>query len=167
VIVDYLQLVGLAGANYNTARYHEVAQAAMRLKEIGVLCKCPVVLTAQVGRGSSTLPGMEDFKESGGIENAGDILITMLNHSQQLAQIGEDLEDMADCAEGSNGKLRKRLESERSRLTGGLLTIKVVKNRNGVAGARGEVGFDGTTRFICDKDSPGLLRPSEPEEPIL
>lgn len=159
VIVDYLQLVGLPGASRNTARYHEVALVAMKLKEISVLCKCPVILTAQVGRGASVLPGMEDFKESGGIENAGDILITLLNHSQQLAQIGEDLEELRDAKDNSSKKQFDRLAGMQRKLTEGLLTIKVVKNRNGVAGVRGEVGFDGKTRFICDKDTPGLLRP--------
>lgn len=153
ILIDYLQLVRPATENRNAARYYEVAQIAMQLKEIAILCKCPVIVAAQVGRGSSAIPGMEDFKESGGIENAGDLLLTICNHTAHRAQLGAEIE-------GLDNSKRDQKEKELDGFKEGLLTVKIVKNRNGESGAQGEIGFDAKTRFFCDKDIPGLLGPA-------
>ena len=137
IMVDYLQLVRPVTEDRNPGlRYHEVALNAMRLKQIAILCKCPVIVAAQVGRGSSAIPGMEDFKESGGIENAGDLLLTICNYEKYLEQLGSDIKETE----------KPDLEKKR-----GLLAVKIVKNRNGESGAQGDICFDAKTRFFCDQ----------------
>ena len=144
VMIDYFQLVRPATEIRNAARYHELAQTAEQLKQIATLCKCPVIVAAQVKRGSSAIPGMEDFKESGGIENNADLLLTICNHSEHRKQLGQDIE-------GLEGNKRLEKEKEQDSLKEGLLTVKIVKNRNGEGGAQGEIGFDAKTRFFCDQ----------------
>ena len=145
IMVDYLQLVRPVTEDRNPAlRYHEVALIAMRLKQIAKLCECPVIAAAQVNRGSSAIPGMEDFKESGGIENNADLLLTICNHTAHRDQLGDEIE-------GLEGSKREQKEKEQDSFKEGLLTVKIVKNRNGRGGAQGEIGFDAKTRFFCDQ----------------
>ena len=144
IMVDYLGLLKARIEDKYAARYHEVAQIAYQLKELAVICKCPVIVAAQVKRGSSAIPGTEDFKESGGIENNADLLLTICNHSEHRKQLGQDIE-------GLEGNKRLEKEKEQDSLKEGLLTVKIVKNRNGEGGAQGEIGFDAKTRFFCDQ----------------
>ena len=144
VMIDYLQLVRPATENRNALRYYEVAQIAMQLKELAIICKCPVIVAAQAARTAAAIPGMEDFKESGGIENAGDLLLTICNHSQHKAQLGAEIEAL-------DSNKREPKEKELSSFTDGLLTVKIVKNRNGEGGAQGDLCFDAKTRFFCDQ----------------
>ena len=144
IMVDYLGLLKARIEDKYAARYHEVAQIAYQLKELAVICKCPVIAAAQVGRGSSAIPGMEDFKESGGIENAGDLLLTICNHTAHRDQLGKEIQ-------GLDPNKRDQKEKELTSFKEGLLTVKIVKNRHGESGAEGDIGFDAKTRFFCDQ----------------
>jgi replicative DNA helicase len=78
VVVDYLQLVKGEGQS----RQEVVGSVARNLKELAKELGVPVIAAAQARRsgekrGSKQLPGLEDLRESGDIENAADVVILM------------------------------------------------------------------------------------------
>ncbi len=75
IMVDYLQLV-------RDRKYLKpidiVSSVSVQLKEIGKICKCPVIALAQLNRSVETRankrPGSADLRESGQIEQDADII---------------------------------------------------------------------------------------------
>lgn len=78
VVVDYLQLVKGDGQS----RQEIVGTVARHLKDLAKDLDVPVIAAAQAKRagerrGARTLPGLDDLRESGDIENAADVVILM------------------------------------------------------------------------------------------
>lgn len=76
VVVDYLQLVKVPGAE---SRQLEIAEVARGLKELAKEIKCPVLALAQLNRGVESRgpegkPRLSDLRESGEIEQAADVV---------------------------------------------------------------------------------------------
>lgn len=74
VLIDYCQLVQGHGAN----RYEQLLNVAYSSKALAKELSIPVVLLAQINRGVETReekrPRMSDLRDSGGIEEAADII---------------------------------------------------------------------------------------------
>lgn len=78
IVVDYLQLLPIDGRNLQST---EVGANAQALKQLAMDLEVPVICAAQVSRGvearADKRPMMADLKDSGGIEQAADVVITL------------------------------------------------------------------------------------------
>jgi replicative DNA helicase len=76
IVVDYIQLMDGAGGENRATELGEIARA---LKALGKELGCPVVALSQINRGvegrNDKRPVMSDLKESGGIEEAADVIM--------------------------------------------------------------------------------------------
>lgn len=79
-VVDYLQLVD-AHPERGENRAQAVADVARHLKDAAKELECPIVACAQIGRGVESRddkrPRMSDLKDSGGIEEAADMVLLL------------------------------------------------------------------------------------------
>lgn len=77
VVVDYLQRYPVSGRN----RVAEFAEIAERLKELANMIDAPVLALSQLSRGvehrDDKRPVLSDLRESGGIEQAADLVLTL------------------------------------------------------------------------------------------
>lgn len=78
VIVDYLQLMNADGIKPNSNRVLEITQIAQGLKNIAMEFNIPVCSAAQLSRAveqrQDKRPILSDLRESGGIEQAADVV---------------------------------------------------------------------------------------------
>lgn len=83
LFVDYLQLV--TPENKKAQRYEQVGEISRRLKGIAKELKIPVVAMAQLGRQAdeSREPKLSDLRESGNMEQDGDVVILL--HKEKLS----------------------------------------------------------------------------------
>lgn len=131
-IVDYLQMVRVAGAKSKTEEVTEAARALQRLaKELDL----PIVVVAQVSRAvedrKNKRPQLNDIKWAGEAEEAADQVLFLYRHAYYLDQ---DIKGLDDGAEKS------RLIAERDAIRNAAEVI-VAKNRHGITG---------TASVFCD-----------------
>jgi replicative DNA helicase len=83
IVVDYLQLLssGASGRRRGESRTEEVSSFAEGLKNLGRELECPVVALAQLNRQvelrTDKRPLLSDLRESGGIEAAADLVLSL------------------------------------------------------------------------------------------
>lgn len=120
IVVDYLQIVspGSEKAN-NGTRERQVSSIAEGLKRMGKELNVPVMALAQLSRGveksGSNIPRLSDLRESGGIEQAADIV--MFLHRPEYYGLQQ-------FTIQSNG-------TEKDVSTAGLCILNIAKHRDG------------------------------------
>jgi replicative DNA helicase len=75
VFIDYIQRVRLG--QKTDSRHHEIEGVMYKLKEAAIRYKCHIVALSQINRSGANKPSMEDLKESGSLEEAGDIIMLL------------------------------------------------------------------------------------------
>jgi replicative DNA helicase len=92
VVVDYLQIMGGLGET-GSDRASLVGQAAQRLHDLAQELAIVVVLVVQLNRGaesrSEKRPGMSDIRESGGVEQAADMILFPFRPDYYRVQAGD------------------------------------------------------------------------------
>lgn len=99
IFIDYLQLLGTDG--YAMARYQELDHACKELKELAKDQDIPVVVLCQLNRDvekrQTHEPRVSDLRESGGIEQAADIVLLL--HRPAYYALYEDQQEEIDDGE--------------------------------------------------------------------
>ena len=82
VVVDYIQLMQVPGAENRT---HEISEISRSLKTVAKQFNCPLIALSQLNRAvehrANKRPQMADLRESGAIEQDADIVIFIYRHS--------------------------------------------------------------------------------------
>jgi replicative DNA helicase len=89
VIVDYLQLVETTGGGARN-RYEQVSEISRGIKRLAREFNVPVVVLAQLNRESekeSRRPRLSDFRDSGSIEQDGDVILLPVRQSDEHADV--------------------------------------------------------------------------------
>ncbi|MDR2487262.1 MAG: replicative DNA helicase [Clostridiales Family XIII bacterium] len=90
VIIDYLQLMEMAGKSEN--RTLEIAAISRSLKQMAKEVDCPVIVLSQLSRDSEKRPGkpvLSDLRDSGAIEQDGDLIMFIHNKSEKEVKAEE------------------------------------------------------------------------------
>ena len=108
LVVDYLQLA--QANNKNANKVHEVTEIAEGLKAIAKDLKIPVIALAQLSRAveqrQNKRPQMADLRESGGIEQAGDVIVFLYRDEYYGITQNEAGESTANIIEYITAKQR-------------------------------------------------------------
>lgn len=91
IVIDYLQLISATRGSHQENREQQVAGMSRALKLLAVEINVPIVVLAQLNRGSERdgrKPRMSDLRESGAIEQDADLVILLWNERLELE--GED-----------------------------------------------------------------------------
>lgn len=125
MFVDYLQLI--QAANPKAPKYEQISQISMDLKNLAKEFGIPVIALAQLnrrvdqGKGDDR-PNASDLRDSGQIEQDADVIV-MLSRKQSEQDVARDNQIM------SGGHPDRLAFGQKS-----LITLDVVKNRNGATG---------------------------------
>lgn len=113
VVVDYLQLMEAARRTRDNNREREIAQMSRRLKILAMELGIPIMALSQLNRGAADrAPRTADLRESGALEQDGDIVILLDRPALRGENIGDDGEDWSrlltiDVAKHRNGEIKK------------------------------------------------------------
>lgn len=108
--VDYLQLLKGSSRQARDNRALEVAEVASGLKAMAKELGVAVVAAAQLGRGADDYerPKMSHLRESGGIENAADIIGLLVRPGKKKKELEDDhaILEIAKQRDGATGEVR-------------------------------------------------------------
>lgn len=140
VIVDYLQIVQMAGAS----RYEKVTEISVALKAMAARLQVPVIVLAQLNRGveqrEDKRPMMSDLKESGQLEQDADTVIFCYRDEYYLERMKPEPDDSPE----DHDEWRRLMERSRNRLD-----LIVAKQRQGPIGSV-RVGFNPALNYIWE-----------------
>ena len=106
VVVDYLQLMEIRGANRNVSREQQVASMSRSLKALARELEIPVLALSQLNRAPDARedhrPRMSDLRESGAIEQDADVVM-MLHRDDQYDPEKNPGEAVLDVVKQRNG----------------------------------------------------------------
>jgi replicative DNA helicase len=91
IVIDYLQLITSTRGSRQENREQQVAGMSRALKLLAVEMSVPIVVLAQLNRGSERdgrKPRMSDLRESGAIEQDADVVMLLWNEQAEME--GED-----------------------------------------------------------------------------
>ena len=94
LIIDYLQLVSNTAKGHN--REQEIASITRRLKLLAKELNVPIILLSQLSRavetrGSSKKPILSDLRESGAVEQDGDLIAFLYRPEYYQIEVDEDI----------------------------------------------------------------------------
>ncbi len=128
IVVDYLQLMGVADRSGWQKRHEALGEVSRGLKQIAKELKVPVIALAQVSRAvesrNDRRPTLADLRESGDIEQDADVVMFVFREEYYLERSQPDANDIDEYAEWQDKMNRGRGKAE----------IQVAKNRNGPTG---------------------------------
>ena len=131
IFIDYLQLIQ---GDERVSLYQKITEISQGVKILAKELDVPVVVLAQLNRQAAgkpdQLPGMHDLRDSGAIEQDADVII-LLSRSQSDESVARDSLIQA----GAHPEVWRLGEKD-------LITLDVVKNRNGSTG-QAKYRFDG------------------------
>jgi replicative DNA helicase len=133
VIIDYLQLMEITGSARPENRTLEIAAISRRLKQMAKELDCPVIVLSQLTRDIEKRKGspvLSDLRDSGAIEQDGDLIMFIHNKTQK--------EQEADEKEGDHS-IDYNPETMRQ--------ILILKHRNGETGEVVLSWIDRYTKF--------------------
>lgn len=130
VAIDYFGLIGRPEAGKNSNPYYEAAKLSGQIRALAQSLNICILLLCQLNReGAEGEPGMEDLRETGQLEQDAQTILALWTAKPK----GSD----RDVAERMQGVIKaSAVESP---------MLKVLKNRNGRAGEKWAVDFDGAT----------------------
>jgi replicative DNA helicase len=100
IFVDYVQLMSAKGEN----RHQQISLISRGLKEIALDLNVPVVSAAQLRRDAERKqPQLSDLKESGSLEQDGDVVIFIWRESDPVLNVDIDLTVKMGVAKHRNG----------------------------------------------------------------
>jgi hypothetical protein len=141
IVVDYLQLVDLAGRYRENDSMRKVEAASTAMKEMAVEYGCPVLRLSQLSRGVESrdppVPVLSDLRDSGSIEQDADVVMFCYRPEYYLERKIEGLRG----ATGS-GSIATRADHEAS--------ISSVRNRLTIMTAKARGGPVGSCEVFCD-----------------
>jgi replicative DNA helicase len=92
VVIDYLQLMEITGSNRPENRTLEIAAISRRLKQMAKELDCPVMVLSQLTRDIEKRKGspvLSDLRDSGAIEQDGDLIMFIHNKTQKETELDE------------------------------------------------------------------------------
>jgi replicative DNA helicase len=92
VVIDYLQLMEIPGSSRPESRNIEIGIISRRLKQMAKELDCPVIVLSQLTRDIEKRKGspvLSDLRDSGAIEQDGDLIMFIHNKSQKEAEADE------------------------------------------------------------------------------
>lgn len=154
VVIDHLQIVAPSERARHRTRTDEITEITGASKQLAKRLKCPVILLSQLNRDvekrDDKHPVMSDFRESGSVEQDGDVVIALYRPAYYAAQAIRH-------AKTSEQKISAENAAEATR---NLLELDILKNRNGPTKLV-EAWVDVRSSVIRDRD------PSAPDDPDL
>ncbi len=143
LIVDYIQLMETLGHNRGN-RAEEIGAITRGLKRLAMELRISVVALSQLNRGVDSRdnhrPQLSDLRESGSIEQDADVVLFVYREAYYSAKQAPAKTDPAWIGWDVDQQiLEKKAE------------IIAAKQRQGVAGAKREVGFNGETTSFHTK----------------
>ncbi|MDR1292911.1 MAG: replicative DNA helicase [Clostridiales Family XIII bacterium] len=92
VVIDYLQLMEMTGSGKPENRTLEIAAISRRLKQMAKELDCPVMVLSQLTRDIEKRKGspvLSDLRDSGAIEQDGDLIMFIHNKTQRESESDE------------------------------------------------------------------------------
>ncbi len=146
IVIDYLQLITVAGGNRDANRVQEVTQITTALKALAKELNVPVMALSQLSRAveqrDDKRPMLSDLRESGSIEQDADVVLFVYREEYYLSRA----EPQADP---NDTNLNDRWTKWRERMDQiyGVAEVIIGKQRHGPIG-KAELAFDASlTRF--------------------
>ena len=143
VFIDYIQKIKTRG-RYGT-RQTEIQAISERILETAIQLSIPVVLAAQLGRIDKSkgytmenVVRVDNLREAGDIEQDANLVVGLWNETKGNEEAEKDNGMSIPGAISTY-----RVESD--------ITIKVLKNRDGISGGKVPLSFHGPTGMIGDK----------------
>jgi len=113
IFIDYLQIVG-GGAG--DRKHERVGDVSSRLKALARHLEIPVIVAAQLNRGTGDFPKCDDLKDSGQIEQDADVIM-LLHHDrdEDNNQVKESFINIDKNRDGSKGIAEVKFQGEYTR----------------------------------------------------
>lgn len=135
VCIDYFGLIGRPDPGKGSSVYNEAAKLSGQIRSLAQTLGICIVLLCQVNRdGAEGEPGMEDLRETGQLEQDAQTI---------LALYGAKAKNGVDRAPWETQKEVSKVDEQDP------TWIKVLKNRNGKAGFKFQLHFDGATNHFA------------------
>lgn len=136
VIIDYLQILQVT-AN-TTEKRLQVDHDMTTLKTIARDQEIPILVISSFGRGSYTSTvDVSSYKESGGVEYSGDILLGAQYVGMDYIWKKDGTEEKLESKPEHDGRIQKMMEDYNKRAADGEsipIEIRIMKDRNGIKG---------------------------------
>ena len=139
VAIDYFGLIGRPDPGKGSSPYYEAAKLSGQIRALAQTLGVCIVLLCQVNRdGAEGEPGMEDLRETGQLEQDAQTILALYGAKPKNGEI------TPAPWERSNVPTKEPEDAT---------WIKVLKNRNGKAGFKFQVHFDGSINHFAQAEA--------------
>ena len=138
VVIDYFGLVGRPDPGKGTGPFYEAAKLSGQIRSLAQTLGICIVLLCQINReGAEGEPGMEDLRETGSLEQDAQTIFALYGGKPKNGEVSaapwEKPEEVVPKDDAT--------------------WIKVLKNRNGKAGFKFQVHFDGSINHFAKAEA--------------
>lgn len=151
IVVDYLQITKPSPTTKLTEIRLQLDEIAVALKKLSNELHSIVIVLSSVNRSSYNAPmTFEAIKESGGIEFTADAVFGLdLTITEYLARVGKERSgSMIETDANLNDYKRRRIAEEKAKTVRNI-TLRGLKNRNGVSNFEIDFTYNTTTNEFC------------------